>query len=133
MADKVEIVINTCYGGFDLTPEAFDAYRARASPMPDLDCAYDISRHDPALVSIVKEMGTSAWDRYTQLEIRRIPAQYTQFYRISEYDGNECVEILYDKYKVHATKALLANSQLTLRERVWRASAVLGTDLHANK
>ena len=118
----VEIVVNACYGGFGLAPEALDAYRARCVSDED----DDIPRHDPVLVSIVKEMGTSASDRHAQLELRCIPAQYTNFYRIHEYDGRESIEILYDKYKVHAAKALLRSAHLTLRERIARAAAVLG-------
>ena len=125
--EEVEIVVNACYGGFGLTPEALDAYRARC--VPPLSDENDIPRHDPVLVGVVKEMGTSAFDRHAQLELRRIPAQYTNFYRIHEYDGNESIEILYDKYKVHAAKALLRSAHLTLRERIARAAAVLGAPL----
>jgi hypothetical protein len=129
MADKIEIIINACYGGFGLTEEAFEAYKARASPVPDASDEYAIPRHDPVLVSIVKEMGDRAWDLHAKLEIRHIPAQYTGFYRISEYDGLEHIEILYNKYKVHAAKAMLADTQLTLSVRVARALAVLSERL----
>jgi hypothetical protein len=125
---KLELVINTCFGGFDLSDSACLEYTARTSRKVD---AYDMERDDPVLVQIVKELGSRANGIYSKLSIRRIPAQYAKFYTIHEYDGNESVEIHYDAYRVAAAKAILKDAHLTRMERIARATAVLGADLEA--
>ena len=53
--------------------------------------SYNIPRNDPALVQVVEEMGDKANGICAQLAIEEL-IQGTM-YRISEYDGNESVEI----------------------------------------
>lgn len=48
----------------------------------------NVDRHDPALVQVVEELGEKASGRYSKLRI----AEVSGAYRITEYDGYECVE-----------------------------------------
>lgn len=49
----------------------------------------DISRDDPLLVEVIKELGESANARFAELEIIEIPDDVS--WEISEYAGMECV------------------------------------------
>ena len=123
-----EIVLNKCYGSFQLSEAALHEYTKRTSRTAH---AHDIARDDPVLVQIVKELGDSANGDCSQLSIERIPSQYTQYYTINEYDGYESIQIQYDAYRVSAARAILQAAHLTMRERIVRALAVLGANLES--
>jgi hypothetical protein len=105
------IVINVCHGGFGLSQEAVKLYLDRAgldykfSPREDRYSTdrygpvvlvngnhwsdREIDRDDPALVSIVRELGKAAAGPYAELKIVKIPADVK--WEIAEYDGSEWV------------------------------------------
>ena len=82
-----KVVYSACYGGFGLSEEACALYRSKtgAGSMPN---RYELSRHDPALVEVVEELGEKANTRYSDLKIAEVNGPY----RIDEYDGFESVE-----------------------------------------
>jgi hypothetical protein len=47
----------------------------------------DVSRHDPALIQVVEELGKKANGNHANLQIEEVDG----LYRIEEYDGNESV------------------------------------------
>ena len=53
-----------------------------------------------------------------------MPKRYEHFYRISDYDGNESVEILYDKYKISTIGAILKNSNLNSDDKIAQITTV---------
>ncbi len=106
------IVINNCHGGFGLSWDAQIAYLDRAGVTYTLgdresrddtirfgqeiklsngDIWYDreISRDDPVLVDIVREMGSKANGNFAKLKIVKIPGDIE--WTIDEYDGQEWV------------------------------------------
>lgn len=107
------IVINTCFGGFDLSHQAAIRYLELAGieyklePQPDRDTqnklgpaiminglgwkyySRTVNRDDPALVSVVNELGTAANGRFAELKVVTIPANVDWI--IDEYDGCEWV------------------------------------------
>ena len=83
----MEIIINGCWGGFGLSEVALNKYR-QISGSPDI-CDYEISRTDPILIEIVKELGESANGDYSELRIIEIPDDIA--WEIDEYDGMERV------------------------------------------
>jgi hypothetical protein len=50
---------------------------------------YEISRADPYLVKIVREMGSSANGKFSNLKIVEVPGDVN--WEVAEYDGNEWV------------------------------------------
>lgn len=126
MPDNHEIVINVCYGGFTLSHDAIAAYKHQTGTDIDLD---DPPRDDPALVRVVKELGTRADGQYAKLKIVQIPAQYARFYTIREYDGYESVSINHSDYKIHSAKRMLLDPSLAHRDKIARALAVLNAEL----
>lgn len=110
----MKIVINTDYGGFGLSDQAFEKYlelkgieytkTAEESTFLGLSyydkegkylCQYNIPREDPELVQIVETLGETANNWCSQLKVVEVPDD-VKFY-IHEYDGIECV------HEVHRT------------------------------
>jgi hypothetical protein len=83
----MKVVINTCYGGFGLSHDAFIRYKNESgnTEIP----YYGIPRNDPILVSIVEELGEDSWGRWASLKIVDIPDGIE--WDIEEYDGSEWV------------------------------------------
>jgi hypothetical protein len=105
------VVINTCHGGYSLSREAVLLYLKRAlieyetqpresryeteryGPLIVVNgkiwYSSDISRDDPVLVSVVRELGAKANGELAKLKIVEIPASVD--WQIDEYDGREWV------------------------------------------
>lgn len=106
----MKVVINTCYGGFGLSEEAFeryleikgieyekkmDKYRNEYFHKGHVgNWAYHlydktIERNDPALVQVVEEFGDRVNDHYSELKVVEIPDDVD--WVVEEYDGSEYV------------------------------------------
>ena len=106
------IVINSTYGGFGLSREAILLYLELAGiqytlqPQEDRDTQtrlgdrimvngdefydrYDIKRNDPALVSVVRQLGSKANGNHAKLKVVEVPASVEWY--IEDYDGREWV------------------------------------------
>ena len=84
----MEIVINHCHGGFGLSDAALERYNALTGK--SVIYHWDLNRADPALIQVIKEMGTeSAGGTYSELKIVDIPDGVE--WEIEEYDGMEWV------------------------------------------
>ena len=94
-----KVVYNACYGGFGLSKKAAEKlaelgveeaieYLKEKESYP----LYLIKtpRHDPRLVQVVEELGKESWGDCAKLKIEEIDCE---IYRISDYDGNERVEL----------------------------------------
>lgn len=84
-----KVVINICYGGFDLSDLALTALATRKGVnMDDID-PFSIPRHDADLVAVVEEMGRASWGPFARLSVASVAGNR---YRIKEYDGLESIE-----------------------------------------
>ena len=87
-----EVVINRCFGGFSLSEEAQKLYLKlkNITSYSSTEYFYDhhLDRHDPILVSVVKQLGDKANGSCADLEIVEVQGRY----RIVEYDGRETIE-----------------------------------------
>ena len=89
----MKIVINTCYGGFELSGEAFALYHeikgltVSSTFTKDSFTEYDIKRDDPALVQVVEQLGDEANGLCSNLVVVEIPDDVK--WVIEEYDGIE--------------------------------------------
>ena len=84
----MKIVINTCYGGFTLSKEAYEFlgldYDGR-----EYDYEDDLNRDDPKLIECVELLGDAAAGNCAELKIVEIPDDVE--WCIEEYDGREKV------------------------------------------
>jgi hypothetical protein len=130
MTGTVEILYNKAFGGFGFSSEAMNEYYNRKQTVdPSSFSEYEIERHDPVMLQIVKELGPRANGYGAKLGIQSIPSHFVKYYEIDEYDGSESVRIKYDAYRIDAAKALLRDANLSKAEKIWRAAAVLSANL----
>ncbi len=86
-----KIVINTDFGGFGLSRDAWVLWCLQKGWDPDDENLHDhmIERDCPALVKIVEAMGADANGPYSRLKIVEIPADV--FWELADYDGREWI------------------------------------------
>lgn len=82
-----KVVINSCFGGFDLSARALVLGR-QISGNPEWG-SYDTPRDDGTLIAVVEQLGADAGSNVSRLEIVTIPDDVE--WQIEEYDGNEWV------------------------------------------
>lgn len=85
----MKVVINTCWGGFSLSPIAYeflgiewDGYGYKYSA--------ESKRNDPKLVECVETLGPESGGKYGCLKVVEIPDDVK--WKIGNYDGKEWVE-----------------------------------------
>ena len=82
----MKIILNRCYGGFELSEKALK--------MLNIEHQWDYEgdiRTSPEVIEIVEKLGKEASGRFANLMVINIPEESTD-YIISDYDG---VETLY--------------------------------------
>ena len=122
----IDVMVNSCYGGFNFSKEAISIYRLRNPSAADMPCdAEPMLRHDAVMVEIVKELGAKVNGVCASIELHTIPAKFQKYHRIGNYDGMEHVEILHDRYWMDAALAILDDERLTHVERVKAARVAL--------
>lgn len=90
----VNVVINTTYGGFELSDTARDRLEELGS---ESDMGYyDIDRCDPNLIKVVNELGDSANDIFSALKVATLELAPGEDYKIREYDGFEYIETYWE-------------------------------------
>lgn len=85
-----KIVINTEFGGFNLSEKAVDMLNDRKGLKNDEFDYWQISRDDPDLVAIIEELGSQeVGGRYSTLKVVEIPEGVDWI--IQDYDGVEWI------------------------------------------
>ena len=82
----MKIVINTSYGGYGLSKEA---YEYLGIPYNNLGFEFSKDRTNPKLIEVVEKLGDKANGRYAELKIVEIPDDVDWY--IDEYDGCESI------------------------------------------
>lgn len=83
----MKVVINTCYGGFNLSDKAME--------MLGIDYSWKIERTDPNLVKVVESLGEEANGHLSRLKVVEIPDDVEWF--IDDYDG---IETIHEKHRI---------------------------------
>ena len=100
--ERIEILYNTCYGGWGISDKAMELYKLRNVNDNSMELISDeyLCRTDPILIQIYNELGDEMNSKWCKIKIKKIPKKYENYYFITEYDGKECVEIDFTKYKL---------------------------------
>lgn len=77
----MKVVINTCWGGFNLSDKALATL--------GVEYAFDVDRCDPALVALVEADPEGTGGPHSELRVVEIPDDVEFF--IKDYDGMEHV------------------------------------------
>jgi len=107
-----KVVINTCFGGFELSEEAVKWLLENAEDQSirdyiirdladnsenyecvSMDLGYELSRHDKDLVRCVEALGEKASGMCSKLKIVEIDCP---MYEITDYDGKETLIVASD-------------------------------------
>jgi hypothetical protein len=114
MSNKIGVLFNATYGGFQISREAISRYLDLKSKngvdMSGVNpkfLAKDVDRTDEIMVSVVKELGDKANCRFSKIEIEYIPEKYKNHVSIGEYDGYETVRIDFTSYKLDRIRKIL--------------------------
>jgi hypothetical protein len=83
---KVKVVINNCFGGYSLSPKAYDYLGLK---WDGYGFAFREDRTNPLLIKCVEELGKDADGERAYLSIVEIPNDVE--WKIEEYDGDEWV------------------------------------------
>jgi hypothetical protein len=102
--ERMEVLYNACYGGWGISDKAMELYKLRNvndnSMGLEYECDELLSRTDPILIQIYNELGNEMNTKWSKIKIKKIPKIYENYYFITQYDGKECVEIDFTKYKL---------------------------------
>ena len=90
----MKIAINTCYGGFGISDQAFERLLTRKGIAFDNEhylskYQFNEDRADPDLIAVIEEMAKDAEGWAADIKIVEIPDDVE--WQISEYDGMEWV------------------------------------------
>jgi hypothetical protein len=85
----MKIVINSCYGGFGLSDEAYELYCDLTGQKLGEIYQSDIRRDDPMLIKVIEILGEEANGNFSELKIVEIPDDVEWI--IEEYDGAEWI------------------------------------------
>lgn len=83
----MKVVINTCFGGFGLSEEA---YKYLGLEWDGYGFAHDTNRTDSKLIECVETLGEKANGPFARLKVVEVPDDINWY--LDEYDGIETVE-----------------------------------------
>lgn len=86
----MKIILNRCYGGFDLSTHALAYLKQIGWDVEDSIDDSKALRVHPDLIKVVEDLGSEASTWLSNLQIIEIPDDTTDYY-ISNYDGYETV------------------------------------------
>lgn len=85
----MKIVVNKCFGGFNLSEEAVDML-VKMRAIWEREDYRDLERNDEDLVTVVEVLGSEANGFVSKLQIVEIPDSSTDW-ELNNYDGFESI------------------------------------------
>jgi hypothetical protein len=122
--ETITILYNTRFGGWTPNENVLTLYNNR---MKEINPAFsaimyfsDIERHDSVLVQLYQELGSlfDSDEGFSETHGLTIPAKYTDYYAIENFDGYEDVVVLKDKWTLDQVEKLLETASLTSEEKI---------------
>lgn len=102
--DKLEVLINTTYGGFEPSIQAKELYEVYTGKK----FTGGVDRSDPELIRVFKELGKDEFNSsVSSARITTIHKKYKDFYDFHEYDGQETLKIEESEYQLHMLRSAL--------------------------
>jgi hypothetical protein len=121
----VPVVINECYGGFDISADVLTEYNKKTNK----DLKYcGVNRTDPILIDIIRKLGKKSFAKFAYLSIYLIPDFMLEYYDIKEYDGLEHIVLLPDKYKIDQIR-IINNSDYSPEKKFKKINKILDLDI----
>lgn len=106
----LQVVVNKCYGGFNLSQEGKDLYKKLSGK----EFTFNTKRFDSHLIQVVKELGEKANTDTSDLRLTKVIPKY---WRIISDDGVEYVEF-YDGHLLNEIRSIVFSKQpVHIRQR----------------
>ena len=127
--EYIEVLYNECYGGFGISKEALALYNKKllernSTAEIKKDC-YFFNRTDPILLEVYHEMDGGSSNQgegfnrsSSKIIIDKIQKIYKDYYVISEYDGQETVNVDYNRFELKEIKRIANDENLSFEERI---------------
>lgn len=122
----LQIMINTCHGGFGFSELAKSEYKKRKG-CATVSC-WEISRTDPVMIQIVREIGAFANGPHSNIKLEELDDKYANHYVIKEYDGSEWIETKYDRHALDSIRQVMAGEagdKLEAIQKILEANAMI--------
>jgi len=103
LEEEIEVLYNDCYGGWRISPKAYELYKTRNNNVSPRGKIKKI-RTDPILIQIYHELGNEFDTKNSKTEIDIFPKKYENYFSFKEYDGLESVHIDYAQYELDNIK-----------------------------
>ncbi len=113
----IDVMCNESHGGFSFSKEAKKLY-CKNMNVSEADVNFrTISRTDPVMIQIVRDLGDRVNGESSNICLERIDAKYEKHFYIDEYDGYESVVISYDEYKLDEIRKIVERTDLSAEEK----------------
>jgi hypothetical protein len=134
--DRLAILVNRCFGGFQFSKQTLDEYNKRMiltdNEFRPIKRSCDINREDHVMIKICQEIGNLVNAQHSHIKIKYIPIIYRDFYQIENYDGKEFVTIEFDKYKLDQIQKIVDDENISSEDKIKKIDSILHLELEFN-
>lgn len=121
-AETFPVLYNDRYGGFSFSKQAIQEYNKRlpagSTLLDESSYEHDLSRDDPLMVQVIKELGPEANGKYAKIAMEEVPIKFKKHFLIGEYDGLENVQIDFQGYQMDKIRGILKDDSLSNEAKV---------------
>ena len=130
MSNKIEVLFNGCYGGFNISDEALAAINKyleeKNKKKVDIHASCINFRTDPDVLKIYHLLGNKRFSgKYSNITVELIESKYKDFIHIEEYDGLENVTVNMARYNLCKMNEILDSNTLSDSEKIKELKQVI--------
>ena len=117
----ISVMYNARFGSFSFSSEAIEEYNLRKPkdvPEMRMSTCVGIDRTDAVMAQICKEMGPKANGMFANIQIEKVPARFSEYFSIRDYDGMETVCISFRKYQLECILRILDTPRMSNDEKI---------------
>ena len=119
--NTISVMYNARFGSFSFSSEAIEEYNLRKPkdvPEMRMSTCVNIDRTDAIMAQICKEMGPKANGMFAKIQIEKVPARFSEYFSIRDYDGMETVCISFRKYQLECILRILDTPRMSNDEKI---------------
>jgi hypothetical protein len=123
MSNNIEVLFNSCFGGFSLSDEAVTeinkCFQENNKKKISRHCSTIDFRTDPDVLKIYNLLGSERFSgNYSNISTESIDSKYKNFIHIEEYDGLENVTVNIPQYNLYKINEILNSNSLTDSQKI---------------
>jgi hypothetical protein len=124
--ETVGLAINICHGDFEPNDTCIRLYVKKCNIEYDSYAFLEIDRTDPRLIDSIRELkkqGLTVSVDGSKIQVKQIPKFLLYFYSLIDYDGQEKINLNFEKFKVYIISAIV-HSQYSESERLSKIAMI---------